>query len=87
MIDPNSIPYHIEFFGPGGAIVRVATVYAMDDLDACDQGWRDLPEGADDFQITALDGNGQHLSKDDMVGAAGGSVDSLREEEQPPVTL
>lgn len=88
VIDPDSISYRIEFFGPDGAIVRVTTVYAMDDLDACDQGWRDLPEGADDFQITALDGSSHHLSKDDMVGAVGVSVGSLyEEEEQPPVTL
>ncbi len=50
-----AIPYRIDFYGPNGSIVRIATVRATDDLDACDRGWDSLPEGADDFQVTALD--------------------------------
>lgn len=46
-------PYRIEFYDPNGSLVSVSTVYAIDYVDACDQGWDNLPDGADDFQITS----------------------------------
>jgi hypothetical protein len=50
--DAAHIPYRIEFYDPSGLVIRVAAVYAVDYADACDQGWDNLPDGADDFQIT-----------------------------------
>lgn len=57
MSDLLPIPYRIEFHGTNGSVVRITTVSAMDHLDACDQGWDTIPEGANDFQVTALDGS------------------------------
>lgn len=56
MTDITTIPFHIEFYGPNGFTIWTATVHAMDHMDACDQGWANLPQGADDFQVTELDG-------------------------------
>jgi hypothetical protein len=56
MTDIATIPFRIEFYGPNGFIIRTTTVHAMDHMDACDQGWANMPEGADDFQVIELEG-------------------------------
>lgn len=55
MFTNTPLPFHIEFYGPQGTIIRVSTIYAIDHMDACEQAWDTAPEGADDFLATELD--------------------------------
>lgn len=41
----------IDYLDGKGRGVHSKTIMARDDMDACDYGWDNMPEGATDFQV------------------------------------